>query len=141
MLPLRKRLDYVVKKTGRRLDVLQQDYLLSWALIAILQHTKKMHERDWSRSRARDYYDLWSIFHTFHERLNLTDLARLLKQKCDHKEVSFRDGDSFFDDKMLAHVKQTWNQWLGPLVSNLPTYETVITTLRPKIVALLNEKK
>ena len=38
MLPLRKRLEKSAKATGLRLDVLQQDYLLSWVLVAIYQH-------------------------------------------------------------------------------------------------------
>src|SRR5215510_13860828 len=38
MIPLRNRLDTVSRKTGKRLDVLQQDYLLSWILSAIYQH-------------------------------------------------------------------------------------------------------
>ena len=108
-------------------------------LRAILQHTKKLHERDWNRSRARDFYDLWSIFNSFHESLNLKNLPQLLIQKCDHKGVSFENDDSFFNSKILANVRQTWNQWLGPLVSELPSYETVIGQLRPKIAALLND--
>jgi predicted nucleotidyltransferase component of viral defense system len=40
-------------------------------LRAILQHTKKLHERDWIRSRARDYYDLWRIFDMFEKGIDL----------------------------------------------------------------------
>ena len=38
MIPLRKRLDRYVKETGLRLDAIQKDYLLSWALVGIYQH-------------------------------------------------------------------------------------------------------
>lgn len=36
--PLRKRLEEAAKRTGRRLDILQQDYILSWVLLGIFQH-------------------------------------------------------------------------------------------------------
>ncbi|MBI3258030.1 MAG: nucleotidyl transferase AbiEii/AbiGii toxin family protein [Ignavibacteriae bacterium] len=36
--PLRKRLEEVSKRTSLRLDIIQQDYLLSWLLIGIFQH-------------------------------------------------------------------------------------------------------
>ncbi len=109
-------------------------------LRAILQHTKKLHERDWNRSRARDFYDLWSIFNTFHKELNLQNLSALLEQKCAHKQVSFVDEASFFNEKILANVSQTWNQWLGPLVTSLPSCDRIINELRPKIASLLNSK-
>jgi hypothetical protein len=43
----------------------------------------------------------------------------------------------FFQDTVLAYVEKTWEQWLAPLVPDLPSYETVIGELRPKIEALL----
>ncbi|MBN1914816.1 MAG: nucleotidyl transferase AbiEii/AbiGii toxin family protein [Parachlamydiales bacterium] len=35
--PLRKRLEKIAQKTGLRLDIVQQDYLLSWLLVGIYQ--------------------------------------------------------------------------------------------------------
>ena len=106
-------------------------------LRAILQHTKKLHERDWNRSRARDFYDIWSIFNRFHSQLNLKNFHNLLSRKCAVKGVSFDSADSFFNEKILRNVSRTWNQWLNPLVSQLPTYETVIEQLRTKILEII----
>lgn len=106
-------------------------------LRAILQHTKKLHERDWGRSRARDYYDLWSIFGTFGDTLHLEGLTDLLHRKCAHKNVRFQDASSFFNEKMLSHVRQTWVDWLGPLVADLPACEVVINDLGPRLATLL----
>lgn len=39
-------------------------------LRAILQHMEKLETRGWSRSRARDYYDLWRIFGTYKDQMN-----------------------------------------------------------------------
>lgn len=106
-------------------------------LRAILQHTKKLHERDWSRSRARDYYDLWRIFETFEDQINWEVINTNLALKCSHKEVSFKNLADFFDDKMVQLVSRTWNRWLSPLVPQLPNCYTVIEELRTKIYSTL----
>ncbi len=105
-------------------------------LRAILQHTKKLHERDWNRSRARDYYDLWSIFNVY--QLNRDRFVHLLEEKCKFKGVNFEGVHSFFDSKMLSNVQRTWNQWLAPLVPSLPPYDTVVENLRPRIAQLVS---
>lgn len=121
-----------------KIEVYSLEEIILEKLRTILQHTKKLHERDWNRSRARDFYDLWSIFNHFHETLDLKSFYKYLKQKCEHRGVDFQDTSSFFNDKILTNVKRTWNQWLGPLVSHLPPYETVINELHPQIESLLN---
>jgi len=106
-------------------------------LRAILQHAAKLDERGWSRSRARDYYDLWRILRKYGDDMELTGFASFLHEKCSVRDVSFGGPDDFFQTAMLAYVEKTWEQWLGPLVPNLPTFETVIGELRPQIVTLL----
>ena len=192
--PLRKRLDEISKKTNIRLDVIQQDYVLSWLLVgifqhpqlkstlvfkggtalkkgyfgeyrygydeiieqevnvycleeivleklrAILQHTKKLHERDWNRSRARDYYDLWRIFRSFEQNLSLDDFVPMLIKKCAFKCIDFIDFESFFDPVMINNVTKTWEKWLGPLVSQLPNCDEVLNELRLKIRLLLENR-
>ncbi len=108
-------------------------------LRAILQHTKKLHERDWSRSRARDYYDLWRILSSFKNNLALGNFVSALEKKCAPKEVSFHSVDAFFDPLMLSHISRTWERWLGPLVPQLPTYEMVIEELRGKVELLFED--
>jgi uncharacterized protein len=110
-------------------------------LRAVLQQTKKLHERDWNRSRARDFYDLWRILHAFSDRLDIDNFPYLLGKKCLHRQVMFSDADSFFHDKMLTNLRETWQQWLAPLVPGLPSCETVKGELRPKISDLLACKK
>ena len=102
-------------------------------LRAILQHIEKLEERGWSRSRARDYYDLWRVLGTYKSRMDLTGFASFLREKCAVRGVSFKGPDSFFPEAMLAYVEKTWDQWLGPLVPGLPSYRTVIGELRPQI--------
>ncbi|MCL6547190.1 MAG: nucleotidyl transferase AbiEii/AbiGii toxin family protein, partial [Bryobacteraceae bacterium] len=93
--------------------------------------------RGWSRSRARDYYDLWRVLAAYKDRMDLTDFGPLLAEKCAARNVAFAGPEDFFENRMLAYVERTWDQWLGPLVPGLPAFETVIGELRPQIAALV----
>lgn len=111
--------------------------IIAEKLRAILQHVGKLEARGWSRSRARDYYDIWRVLGAYGDSMDLADFAPFLREKCAVREVTFRGPDDFFQDAMLAHVERTWDQWLGPLVPGLPSFETVIGALRPQVAALI----
>ena len=51
--------------------------------------------------------------------------------------MRFQVADDFFKEKMLSYVERTWDQWLGNLVPNLPTFETVTNELRSQIANML----
>ncbi|MFQ5670993.1 MAG: nucleotidyl transferase AbiEii/AbiGii toxin family protein [Acidobacteriota bacterium] len=106
-------------------------------LRAILQHVEKLEERGWSRSRARDYYDLWRVLGAYRKQMDLSDFASFLREKCAVRNVTFAGPDDFFQEKMLAYVEKTWDQWLGPLVPELPGFQTVMGELRPGIARLV----
>lgn len=106
-------------------------------LRSILQHEKIFKRRGWTRSRARDYYDLWRILAAHRTYLDVSDFSTFLNKKCIIREVTFSEPDDFFPEGMLSFVEKTWKQWLGPLVPNLPPYKTVIDELRPQIASLL----
>ena len=109
-------------------------------LRAILQHVEALKERGWSRSRARDYYDLWRIFGSYQKRLDLSDFPVFLRQKCSVRNVTFAGSDAFFPKTMLAMIEESWEQGLGSLVPGLSSFKTVIGELRPQIAALLVQK-
>lgn len=106
-------------------------------LRAILQHQEKLEARGWSRSRARDYYDLWRILGTYRHQMDLSDFSSFLRTKCAIRHVTFTDAADFFADPMLSYVEHTWDQWLGPLVPALPSFATVIGELQPQIAVLI----
>jgi predicted nucleotidyltransferase component of viral defense system len=106
-------------------------------LRAILQHVEQLETRGWSRSRARDYYDLWRVLGTYRDRMDLSDFAVFLVAKCSVRGVAFAGPEDFFQERMLAYVEKTWDPWLGPLVPGLPTFETVIGELRPEVGSLV----
>ena len=107
-------------------------------LRAILQHVKQLEERGWSRSRSRDYYDLWRVLGAYRNQMELSDFSSFLREKCAVRNVSFDGAEDFFQVGMLAHVEKTWVQWLGPLVPGLPSFEAVVGELRPQVTSLIS---
>ncbi len=132
----------IIHENGEPLDAQVSVYALeeivAEKLRAILQHVEQLHEKGWSRSRARDYYDLWRVLGTYKDQLDLSDFVPFLREKCAVRDVSFNGPEDFFQEKMLGYVEKTWHQWLGPLVPGLPPFQTVMGELRPQITALLS---
>ena len=110
-------------------------------LRAILQHARTLERRGWVRSRARDYYDLWRILGAYGPQLDLMEFPTFLHQKCAARDVTFSGPASFFPATLLSVVETTWKQWLGPLVSDLPSYETVIAAVRSSVSDLLTVRR
>ncbi|MBA7610343.1 hypothetical protein ES703_17551 [subsurface metagenome] len=105
-------------------------------LRAILQHKIKLEERGWAPSRARDYYDIWNILNDFQNRLDVSLVPDLLKEKCKVRDVVFTGKEQFFDGTLLKYVSSTWEQWLGSLVSELPPFDAVISDLKLQLNTL-----
>ena len=112
--------------------------IMAEKLRALLQLAQMSEMRGWSRSRARDYYDLWRVLGTYRKQMDLAGYDSLLEEKCAVRGVDFAGPGDFFHKEMLAYVEETWEQWLGPLVPGLPPFETVIDGLRPQIESLVS---
>jgi len=142
LMPVQKQ--SIIHEYGEPLEAQVQVYALeeivAEKLRAILQHTEELHERGWSRSRARDYYDIWRVLGAFENQLNLSGFSSFLRAKCKIRNVSLRGPADFFDEAVLSYVEKTWTQWLGPLVPNLPGFATVIGELRSRIASLLSDQ-
>ena len=119
------------------LQVYSLEEIVAEKLRALLQQAEIFERRGWSRSRARDYYDLWRVLGEYGDRMDLEGFDSMLHEKCSVRAVSFTGPNDFFHDAMLAYVEETWEQWLGPLVPELPPFDTVIDGLRPQVTALL----
>ena len=133
----------VIHEYGEPLSAEIQAYALEEAvaekLRALLQQAEMFERRGWSRSRARDYYDLWRVLGAYRNQMDLVGFDSLLREKCSARGVSFTSPDDFFHDAMLAYVEETWEQWLGPLVPGLPSFDTVVNGLRPQVAVLVEE--
>lgn len=139
LMPAQRRA--VIHEYGEPLDVAMDVYsleeIVAEKLRAILQHAKKLEDRGWSRSRARDYYDLWRVLNRYRGEMQLEGFRSFLVRKCAIRHVGFAGPEDFFEPTMLAYVERTWETWLGPLVPELPAFALVVNELRPQIVALL----
>jgi predicted nucleotidyltransferase component of viral defense system len=139
LMPVHKRT--VLHEYGEPLKaemgVYSLEEIVAEKLRAILQHAKKLQDRGWSRSRARDYYDLWRVLGRYREEMRLEGFRSLLDRKCAIRQVVFEGAGDFFEPAMLTYVERTWQTWLGPLVRELPPSGQVINELRPHIEALL----
>ena len=116
-----------------RVIVYSLEEIVAEKLRALLQHAKKLRERGWSRSRARDYYDLWRIFNAYRDELDLEEFESLLRRKCALRDVAFESLEDFFEPGVVGQVRATWEQWLGPLVSDLPGVDVVLEELRSEL--------
>ena len=119
------------------LQVYSLEEVVAEKLRAILQHLASLNRRGWSRSRARDYYDLWRVLGTYKNQMDLTGFDSLLRKKCAVRDVGFEGTEDFFNASVLVNVERTWEQSLGLLVPGLPSLETVIEELRPQVAALV----
>jgi len=118
------------------INVYSLEEIIAEKMRAILQHFKKLEERGWTRSRARDYYDIWRILNGYSNVLRMEIISSLFLEKCKVKKIEFTNPENFFDNVLLDYVVKTWEQWLGPLVSDLPPFELVINDLKHKIYRL-----
>ncbi len=75
---------------GEVLDALLSCYrleeVIAEKLRALLQVRKRREERGWSRSRVRDYYDIWRIIREPKNSLDCDCLPELLLGKCGHRD-------------------------------------------------------
>jgi len=110
----------------QEINVYSLEEIIAEKMRAILQHFKKLEERGWTRSRARDYYDIWRILNGYSNALRMEIISPLFLEKCKVKEVEFTSPGDFFDNILLNYIAKTWEQWLGPLVPNLPPFKLVI---------------
>ncbi len=127
---------------GYQEDLSQEIYvytleeIIAEKMRAILQHFKKLEERGWTRSRARDYYDIWRILNSYTNDLNLKIIPSIFFKKCEVKNIDFSGPEVFFDKILITYIADTWEQWLSPLVPDLPKFQLVIDDLRLKIYQL-----
>jgi len=120
----------------QEINVYSLEEIIAEKMRAILQHFKKLEERGWTRSRARDYYDIWRILNGYSNALRMEIISSLFLEKCKVKEVEFTNPGDFFNNSLLDYIAKTWEQWLGPLVPDLPPFELVIEDLKQKIYKL-----
>lgn len=112
------------------INVYSLEEIVSEKVCAILGNAKKLHEKTWHRSRARDFYDLWRIFSQFGGRISKESLADTIQHKTKLKNLPLTSIDDLFQNDYVTEIKRTWKEWLGPLVPGLPSCNQVLDELR-----------
>lgn len=137
-VPRRKLIHEYGEPIESEVRVYALEEIVAEKLRAIMQHVEELKERGWSRSRARDYYDLWRVLGAYKDQMALADFTAFLTEKCAVRNVTFTGPEDFFQETVLTSIEKSWDRWLGPLVSALPAFKTVIGELRPQIAALVS---
>lgn len=116
--------------------VYKVEEIIAEKIRAILQFAKKLHERGWARSRVRDYYDLWRILHEYGQTIDKNLVPELVKKKCEHKNVMLNSVDDLFQDRLMECLRE-WDQWLSPIVPDIPEKDIVIKELKLQLSDVL----
>ncbi|MFP4356210.1 MAG: hypothetical protein ACLFUJ_13910 [Phycisphaerae bacterium] len=77
------------------------------------------------------------MLQTYHDEMQFDGFRTFLTKKCAIRQVVFDGPDAFLEPTMLAYVERTWENWLGPLVADLPSFDLVVEELRPQIEAMV----
>lgn len=126
------------EKISETLMVYDLNEIVAEKIRALLQFSKKLHERGWGRSRVRDYYDLWRIFGFYSSSIDQENLLKFIRQKCEHKDISFHSIDDIFNDKLMKNVEEEWESWLeGIIIPPLPQKEVVFSELKKELDRIL----
>jgi len=126
---------------GEALDAQVRTYgleeICAEKLRATQQTLEKLKARGWTRSRARDYYDLWYLVREPDRNIDWDRVSSIVGEKCRLRNVQLESVDDIFDGLLLTEVRSAWDRTLGPFVPNLPTADVVIDELRDHLAALL----
>lgn len=126
---------------GEALEVQVRTYSLeeicAEKLRATQQTLAKLKVRGWTRSRARDYYDLWHLAREPDANVAWDQVSSIVGDKCRVRNVQLESVDVVFDELLLTEVRSSWDRTLGPFVPNLPAADVVIDELRERLAALL----
>jgi len=73
------------------------------------------------------------------ERMEI--LPNLFLKKCKIRNIDFRGPEDFFNKTLLDYLAKTWEQWLGPLVPELPSFNLVIDNLKHNLFNIFKSAK
>ncbi len=107
-------------------------------LRAILQHSTTLNRRGWSRSRARDYYDLWRVLGAYKGQMDLDRFESLLLQKCAVRDVAFEGLEEFFHEPILAYVASTWGPVAWPVGAGIAAFRDCNRGITSTVAALVS---
>ena len=103
--------------------------ILAEKLRAILQQRDKV-------PRPRDYYDLWRVLGQ--PRVNKEAIREAFTAKCKFKKVAFKSAADFFQESVIEANRVAWNASIGKQVRVVPSFDHVVTELKPMVERILS---
>ncbi len=85
-----------------------------------------------SYTAPRDYYDLWYIMKTI-DSIKWEKVAVAFKEKCDHKNITYKSAGDFFDKKKMVSSKKEWVNSLNHHLKHVPSFDIVIADIKKQI--------
>lgn len=101
-------------------------------------HEKLVTPGKWTRPRARDYYDLWHVLKKYGSSVNKQRLNGILIAKCNHRNISYEDINSFFTPELKNEAEKHWIPTLQNLVNSLPPCDLVLAETKKLIFELIS---
>jgi predicted nucleotidyltransferase component of viral defense system len=130
------------EKLPQELFVYTLEEILAEKYRAILQNQERLKERQWIRSRVRDFYDLWCILTKFNHLLKSDTFHEIFKEKCNRKNIEFNSVEQFFNNQeYLTKIQKDWGEFLAVLVADLPDFNNLILQLEQLTGQLFGPKK
>jgi len=90
------------------------------------------------RGKSRDYYDVWLLLKDYGNDFDHRKTKAILSQKCRSKEIAEPKTEDFFEKERLAEAERFWERGLAHQLSDLPTFSSIIKSLRNEIQELLS---
>jgi len=91
------------------------------------------------RGKSRDYYDVWLLLKDFGNDFDHPKTKAILSQKCRFKEIPDPRAGDFFEKDRLAEAERFWERGLAHQLNDLPSFSTIIESLRDGIQKLLSQ--
>ena len=90
------------------------------------------------RGKSRDYYDVWILLKDYGKDFDRSLTRDIFTQKCRFKEIPDPKTEDFFKAEQLAEAERFWERGLAHQLPNLPTFTSVVDSLRESIEKLLS---
>lgn len=88
-----------------------------------------------NRGEARDYYDIWFLKNNISD-INWQEVKAGFIEKCEYKDIEFKDVSDFFKPERLKQVAITWDKRLSHQLTSSVNMEDVMDDLKvfmPKV--------
>ncbi len=112
-------------------DMLSSPFINSYSIEEIISEKfRALLQRNYAA--PRDYYDLWYITKNI-ASIKWEKVAVAFKEKCDHKNITYKSTKDFFDKNKIISSKREWANSLNHHLNSVPSFDDVIADIKEQI--------